>query len=66
MLFDGKKGQLINNSIHKIDSFTLLIMVIIEFYKRKYKQCRNRKQQRHFKTVCLFFLFSKDKFLNCD
>ena len=29
--FDGKKGQLTNNSIHKIDSFTLLILVIIEF-----------------------------------
>ena len=37
MLFDGKKGQLINNSINKIDSFKLLILVIIEFYKRKYK-----------------------------
>ena len=34
---DGKKGQLKNNSINKIDSFTLLILVIIEFYKRKYK-----------------------------
>ena len=37
MLFDGKKGQLINDSINKLDNFTLLILVIIEFYKRKYK-----------------------------
>ena len=37
MRFGGKKGQVINNSINKIDSFTLLILVIIEFYKRKYK-----------------------------
>ena len=36
-LFDGKKGQLISNSVNKIDSFALLILVIIEFYKRKYK-----------------------------
>ena len=35
MFFDGNNGQLINISIHKIDSFTLLILVIIEFYKRK-------------------------------
>ena len=52
--------MLINNSINKKDSFTLLILVIIEFYKRKYKKCRNLKQQRHFKTLCLFFLFSKE------
>ena len=35
VLFDGKKGKLINKSINKTDSFTLLILVIIEFYKRK-------------------------------
>ena len=31
MLFDGKKGQLVNNS--KIDNSKLLILAIIEFYK---------------------------------
>ena len=35
--FDEKKGQLINNSKNKIDSFKLLILMIFEFYKRKYK-----------------------------
>ena len=33
MLFDGKKGQLINNTINKIDNFKLLILAMIEFYK---------------------------------
>ena len=35
-VFDGKERQFIDNSINTyIDSFTLLKLVIFEFYKRK-------------------------------
>ena len=58
-LFDGENGQLINTSINR-QFYTAEIGYSFEFHKRKYKKCRNLKQQRHFKTLCLLFLFSEE------
>ena len=51
------------NRIKNLDSAKLLLLIVVQICLGKGKQCRNLKQQRHYKTynVCSFFSL-KNKF----